>query len=131
MADTHRWSTTLYLLNAALLFTHEIDSAFWEEWTLFGLPGGIQLFLVLNFVLLLAFLYGYGLLVAGRRTGDWFALLLAGAGLFAVVAHGFFLATGHPEFRLPVSLALLAATAVVSPVQAWLAVAALRSPSHD
>ncbi len=32
----------LYLLNFALLFTHKIDSAFWKEWELFGIPGGIR-----------------------------------------------------------------------------------------
>ena len=38
----------LYLLNAAVLITHEIDSAYWHEWDLFGIPGGIQFFLVLK-----------------------------------------------------------------------------------
>jgi hypothetical protein len=36
------------LLNLALLITHEIDSAFWKEWNLFGLPGGVQEFLALK-----------------------------------------------------------------------------------
>lgn len=49
----------LYLLNSALLFTHEIDSAFWREWDLFGMSGGIQGFLVANFLLLLVALYGF------------------------------------------------------------------------
>jgi hypothetical protein len=38
------WNVNLYLLNAALLFTHEIDSAFWKEWDLIGIPGGIKFF---------------------------------------------------------------------------------------
>jgi uncharacterized membrane protein len=41
---------TLFLLNAAMLITHEIDSAYWKWRELFGLPGGLQLFLVLNLV---------------------------------------------------------------------------------
>jgi hypothetical protein len=36
-----------YLTNATLLCVHEIDSAYWHEWSLFGIPGGIQLFLTL------------------------------------------------------------------------------------
>ena len=32
----------LYLVNASLLVTHEIDSAYWNEWELLHLPGGIQ-----------------------------------------------------------------------------------------
>jgi len=27
----------LYLLNGAILLTHEIDSAYWQEWQLFGI----------------------------------------------------------------------------------------------
>jgi len=39
----------LYLINAILLINHEIDSAFWKEWELFKLPGGIGGFLILHF----------------------------------------------------------------------------------
>jgi len=56
----------LYLLNAAVLITHEIDSAYWHEWELFAMPGGIQLFLVLNLILVVFVLYGHQALVQGR-----------------------------------------------------------------
>lgn len=49
----------IYIANLALLATHEVDSAFWHEWRLFGLRGGVQLFLVLNLVLFLIALVGY------------------------------------------------------------------------
>jgi len=39
----------LYLINAILLINHEIDSAFWKEWELFKLLGGIGGFLILHF----------------------------------------------------------------------------------
>jgi hypothetical protein len=118
--------TALYLLNFALLFTHEIDAAFWHEWDLFGLPGGIQAFLVANFVLLVVALYGFKQVVQGTRAGLWFSLILAASGVFTFAIHSYFLLTGHPEFRLPVSLAVLALTLVVSLAQACLAAAALR-----
>jgi hypothetical protein len=35
---------TLFFANAVVLLTHQIDAAFWHEWVLFGLPGGIQFF---------------------------------------------------------------------------------------
>jgi hypothetical protein len=38
----------LYMINCGLLFAHEIDSAFWQEWVLFGIPGGIQVFVVVS-----------------------------------------------------------------------------------
>ena len=49
----------LYLLGATVLITHEIDSAYWHEWKLFGIPGGIQAFVDLNLVLVILILYGH------------------------------------------------------------------------
>jgi hypothetical protein len=40
-------------MNAILLINHEIDSAYWKEWELFKLPGGIGGFLILHFPMLL------------------------------------------------------------------------------
>ncbi len=48
----------IYLINAILLINHEIDSAYWKEWELFKLPGGIGGFLLLHFPLLFLILYG-------------------------------------------------------------------------
>ena len=39
----------IYLANAVLLISHEIDSAYWKEWDLFKLPGGITGFLIIHF----------------------------------------------------------------------------------
>lgn len=114
-----RWP---YLLNAAVLITHEIDSAYWHEWTLFGLPGGIQVFLGLNLALALALvlviLYGLQALVRGSFSGLVLSWALVAGGLFAAIVHLYFLLQGDAAFRLPVSLALLVATFVFSLVQA-------------
>ena len=110
-----RWP---YLLNAAVLITHEIDSAYWHEWTLFGLPGGIQVFLGLNLALVLVILYGLQALVRGSFSGLVLSWALVAGGLFAAIVHLFFLLQGDAAFRLPVSLALLVATFVFSLVQA-------------
>jgi len=107
----------LYLLNTALLVTHEIDSAYWHEWTLFHLPGGIQFFLVINFALLLVVLYGFNQVIRQRKSASLFSYILAGAGIFAFSVHTAFILTGHPEFRLAVSIALLVATLLVSVIQ--------------
>ena len=74
--DKKIWSINLYLLNFALLFTHEIDSAFWKEWEIFGIPGGIQVFLVLNFLLLLVALIGFRQVLQEGRYGNMFSLFL-------------------------------------------------------
>jgi len=125
--NTHRWSAWLYLANATLLFTHEIDSAYWQEWKMFLLPGGIQLFVALHLVLLAFFLYGYGQVVQGARRGAVYSLLLAGAGLLGVALHGAFLLAGDPSFRLPISLLVLTAVLPVSVAQAVVAVRLLRA----
>jgi hypothetical protein len=111
------WNARLYLLNAALLFTHEIDSAYWKEWELFGIPGGIQVFLLLNFGLLLIGLYGFQQVLLGTKSARIFSLILAAAGIFAFGIHSFFITTGHPEFTLPISLAILVAALITSVVQ--------------
>jgi hypothetical protein len=107
----------LYLVNTALLATHEIDSAYWHEWDLFHLPGGIQLFLVLNLLLLLVVLYGFARVSRLERGTKGFSYLLAGAGIFAFVVHTTLIMLGNPEFRMPVSLGLLIATLCVSVAQ--------------
>jgi hypothetical protein len=122
--DIRTSTSILYLANSALLVTHEIDSAFWHEWDLFHLPGDLQGFLVVNLVLVLIVLYGFKQVLLETRSGRWFSLALAGAGIFAFSVHGYFLLRGHPEFRLPVSIGLLWATFVVSLVQGGLALVA-------
>jgi Family of unknown function (DUF6713) len=127
VAGTKDLDARLYVLNAAILSTHEVDSGYWREWELFGVPGGLQLFLLLNLLAFLLLLVGLLRLARGARSGHWFALGVASAGLFAFAAHGYFLLGGEPRFRTTVSLALLAATAAVSLLQARAAVRGIRS----
>jgi hypothetical protein len=107
-------AANLYLGNSVVLIAHEIDSAYWHEWELFGLPGGIQLFLILHIFLLGVVLWGYRSVVLWTRGARPYSYLLACAGIFAVLIHGGFLAVGTPQFRSPTSLALLAATLILS-----------------
>jgi hypothetical protein len=117
----------LYLLNAILLINHEIDSAYWKEWELFRLPGGISGFLALHFPLL--FIILYGLVLVGRHSpwGLVFSLLLCAGGLFAFSIHTYFMRRGRDEFKTPTSLFLLAATLVVSLFQGVVTVYLLAS----
>lgn len=111
----------LYLANATVLLAHQVDAAYWHEWTMFGLSGGIQLFVILNLPIVLLVLLGVRALAAGDRSGRVFSLMLAGAGGFAAVFHAVHLLQGSRAFALPASLALLGATAVLSSVQLWAA----------
>jgi hypothetical protein len=113
------WSVLfwIYLLNAILLINHEIDSAYWQEWELFHLPGGITGFLLLHFPILFLVLYGLVLVYQQTLAGLILSLVLSFGGLFAFSIHTYFLRQGRDEFKLPISRFILAATPVVSLVQ--------------
>ena len=104
----------LYLTNAVLLIDHEIDSAYWKEWDLFHLPGGIAGFLLLHFPLLLVILYGMAAVARQQPSGLWFSLLLSAGGIFAFSIHTYFLQKGREEFNQPVSKFILWSTLLVS-----------------
>jgi hypothetical protein len=116
-APVHGRHERLYLANATVLLVHQMDAAYWHEWTLFGMPGGLALYLVLNLPIALAVLAGYGALVARRPAAGPFSALLVLAGLFAGVFHAVHLWRGDPAFQAPVSLLLLAATVILSLAQ--------------
>ena len=110
----------IYLVNAVLLINHEIDSAYWKEWELFRLPGGITGFLLIHFPVLFLVLYGLVLVYQGAFAGLIFSLILSLGGLFAFFIHTYFLRQGRHEFNAPISRFILIATLVVSLVQAAL-----------
>lgn len=115
----------LYLLNAILLINHEIDSAYWKEWELFKLPGGINGFLLIHFLLLFIVLYGLILVVENSVWGLIFSLFLCFGGIFAFLIHFYFLRKGRPEFDSPLSKIILIATFVISIIQALIVVSVL------
>jgi len=110
----------IYCANAALLLVHELDSVYWKEWDLFRMKGGIDLFLVLHIPLCFAAVAGAALLVQNRPAGNILSLILCAGGLAAPVIHGVFIRKGHPEFRTPLSISILAGTGLLSLIQAVL-----------
>ncbi|MDH3829112.1 MAG: hypothetical protein OET21_16930 [Desulfobacterales bacterium] len=108
----------LYLTNAILLIIHEIDSAFWKEWELFKLPGGINGFLILHFPLLFLILYGLVLVAQQSFLGLIVSLILSAGGIFAFCIHTAFIRKGRPEFNTPISRFILALMLGVSTIQA-------------
>ena len=108
----------IYLINAVLLINHEIDSAYWKEWDLFGLPGGLTGFLVIHLPLVFLVLYGMILVFQHSFAGLIFSLALSLAGIFAFAIHVFFIKKGREEFKVPISMVILIATFVVSILQA-------------
>ncbi len=114
MADILTW---IYLVNSVLLIDHEIDSAYWKEWDLLKLPGGIAGFLAIHIPLVFIVLLGLIMVFQRSFAGLIFSLALSLAGIAAFVLHLFFIRKGRTEFNTPVSLAILSATLVVSFVQ--------------
>ncbi|SFM29486.1 hypothetical protein SAMN04488696_0798 [Methanolobus profundi] len=112
----------LYLINSVLLIDHEIDSAYWEEWNIFKLPGGITGFLLIHIPVLFFVLYGLVLVFQQSYTGLIFSLILSFSGLFAFTAHMYFIKKGREEFKTPMSMFILSATLVVSIIQLVLTV---------
>ena len=92
----------LYSANTILLIVHEIDSAYWREWSLLGLPDGIQFFLLLHLPLLAIVMWGFRQVVLWSRGAKGLSYLLAAAGITAFAIHMTLMARGSPEFRLPV-----------------------------
>ena len=107
----------LYIIVFTLLIVHEIDSAFWKEWELFHLPGGIQLFDVIHIVLLPIFIIGYGVLVSNTDKGIKFSLLLGALGMVAFVIHSIFMSIGFYQFKIPVSILIIALLGLTSVYQ--------------
>ena len=107
----------LYISNAVLLIDHEIDSAYWREWELFKLPGGITGFLLLHVPLLFFILVGLVLVTKNLFSGLIFSFILCLGGIFAFVIHTYFLRTGRTEFNKPLSKIILWLTLLVSLVQ--------------
>jgi len=112
----------IYAINATLLIVHEIDSAYWHEWKLFKLPGGIGGFLLIHIPLVLLILYGLVQLCRSNPQSLVISLLLSAAGFLAFILHMTFLARGGKEFRAPVSISILITIMVVSFLQTGLTV---------
>jgi hypothetical protein len=107
----------LYAVSAVLLIVHEIDSAYWKEWELFHLPGGIGVFLALHIPLILVVFYGFSRVVLETRGGLVFSLIVSLAGIAGFFIHMFFLKKGYPQFRTATSISLLVAMLAVSIAQ--------------
>jgi len=106
-----------YFVNAILLIVHEIDSAYWKEWELFKLPGGITGFLIIHFPLIGAILFGLIAITQWYIVGLVFSFILCAGGLFAFTIHTYFLKKGKEEFSSPISITILITILVISLIQ--------------
>lgn len=119
MVQINLW---LYLITATLLTVHEIDSAYWKEWELFHLPGGVDGFLLIHIPLIFMLMLGTVFVYEMNRAGAVLSLLVSAGGIFAFGIHTYFLMRGRPEFRKPVSRIVLWLLLLSSIALGWSAI---------
>lgn len=107
----------LFIANATVLMVHQIDAAYWHEWELFRIPGGNQVNLLLNLPILALVLIAHRETVRASRYARAAHGLLIGLGFLTVALHSAFFAAGCTQFLQPMSMALLAATGLLSVAQ--------------
>ncbi len=107
----------IYFVNAIFLIIHEIESAYWKEWELFKLGGGLTGFLCIHIPMLGLILYGLIEVFNPSLTGMILSIILCVGGFFAFFIHLYFIRKGKPEFTLPISKIILGIILVLSIVQ--------------
>lgn len=112
-----RVPTSLYVLNLALLSTHQADAAYWHEWNVFGVPGGLEFFLVFNLVAVIALAAGLVAVATRHRHSRAWSQGCAAVGAFTFGIHAVFLASDPTAFSEPISIGILVATLVTSAAQ--------------
>ncbi len=100
-----RWYTATLLS----LIVHQIDAAYWHEWNMFRVPGGIQGFLFFNALAVGLLLHGYRQVILGAPQARHYALLCGGCGVLTALLHAGFATAGNQQFDLPLSIATIVA----------------------
>ena len=79
--------TLVYIINATLLFLHEMESAYVKEWEILKLPGKITGFLILHISLVMVLFWGAGEIEKKTTTGGIIGLIAGIGGLLPFVVH--------------------------------------------
>lgn len=96
-----------YLTTLSLLIFHQIDAAYWQEWQMFHLPGGIQGYLVFNIAVLPFLLIGYANVIKGHKSGFLCSYICAGLGVLTGLIHATFALFESQRFNLPLSMLII------------------------
>ncbi|MGB4075839.1 DUF6713 family protein [Pseudomonas sp.] len=96
-----------YFITMCLLILHQIDAAFWREWEMFYLPGGVQGYLVFNSLVIPLVLLGYKHVVQSSDKAIIFATACATLGVLTFLIHSGFALAGFEQFHLPLSMAII------------------------
>lgn len=113
-----------YFVTMLLLILHQIDAAYWREWEMFLLPGGVQGFLLFNALAIPILLIGYRYVLLGRSNAFLYVKICAGLGFLTFTVHTGFAIAGFHQFHLPLSIGVIFLCLFSS---IWLLVSARRS----
>ena len=97
-----------YFWTMLFLILHQIDAAYWKEWEMFQLPGGVQGFLVFNLAAISLVLVGYRHVLLNTTQAPWYAAVCAALGVGTFLIHAGFALAGQEQFHLPLSVAIIA-----------------------
>ncbi|PLY42813.1 hypothetical protein CSZ94_09370 [Janthinobacterium sp. ROICE36] len=96
-----------YFWTMLLLILHQVDAAYWREWEMFHVPGGIQGFLVFNLAAIVLVLVGYRHVLLGTTHARRYAAVCAALGVGTCLIHAGFALAGLEQFHLPLSMAII------------------------
>lgn len=96
-----------YLITTCLLILHQIDAAYWHEWEMFNLPGGIQGYLLFNIVAIPILLIGYRQVILANASAIAYSYLCGILGVVTCLIHLAFYWSGFEQFTLPLSIFIL------------------------
>ncbi|MGX9774968.1 DUF6713 family protein [Janthinobacterium aestuarii] len=96
-----------YFWTMLFLILHQIDAAYWKEWEIFHLPGGVQGFLVFNLAAIALVLAGYRHVLLATERAPLYACVCAALGVGTFLIHVGFALAGLEQFHLPLSMAII------------------------
>src|SRR5450830_69076 len=99
--------TRSYFCTMLCLILHQIDAAYWQEWDMFYLPGGVQGFLAFNLAAIALVLVGYRHVLLSTPRAVLYACVCAALGVGTFLIHAGFALAGLAQFHLPLSVAII------------------------
>jgi hypothetical protein len=108
------------ILNLALVIAHQIDAAYWHEWEMFQLPGGIQLNDFINVLTFIVLLYLFIPVVQRKASGANCSLIISAISALVLPFHVGFARAGYQQFKLPFSIIIIVSTFLLSILQSVL-----------
>ena len=96
-----------YFWTMLSLILHQVDAAYWREWEMFHVPGGIQGFLVVNLAAIAVVLVGYRHVLLATPRAPLYAGVCAALGVGTCLIHAGFALAGQEQFHLPLSVLII------------------------